>query len=59
MEDGEGRGRGPNGNHGSHGAARGDLCSVNYLSEDRRNGQPLADLLVEKWHTDGGSSDGF
>lgn len=26
---------------------------------DRRNGQPLADLLVEEWHADGGSSDGF
>lgn len=59
MEDGEGRGRGPNGDQGSHRTARGDLSSVNCLPGDRRNGQPLADLLVKEWHTDGGSSDRF
>lgn len=32
MEDGERRGRGPNGDQSSHGAARGDLSSVNYIS---------------------------
>lgn len=59
MKDGEGRGRRPNRNQGSHRATRGDLSSVNYLPDDRRNEQPLTDFLVEKWHTNGGSSDGF